>query len=134
MTINLGAFRALVSSSLGRGTSLDSEIPTWIKVAVRFIERNYTFQYMRGWRLIEIDADSDNPHVISLAGIQVKKIEAFRLYETDTSIDGRRFTDLNGPLEVKDRITRPTGDPSGYWLDGVSNIILDAIPDEDKSA
>ena len=121
----LGTFTARVRTALARGTSLDTLIPTWISEAARQIERNYTFQYMKRWLTLEADASSDYPHIISIAGYEFKRFFSLRYLGED-----QRFHDLP-KREPNYRATRIAGTPTSYWLDGVSNIVLDAIPEED---
>lgn len=125
--MNLGEFHALVSSSLNRGTSLDSSIPDKVRQAVRWIERNYTFQYMRRWVEGSIDASVATPYIIPLYDLRPKAIEAFRLIDSETS----KYRDLKR-IDPKERNGRGAWPPSGYWLDGVNSIILDAEPTEDQ--
>lgn len=133
MADTLGDFKDLVREALKRGTSLDTYIPSRIAQAARWIERNKTYQYMRRWvSLGPLNPDADNPHIISLYGLRIKSLTALRYYDpNDTSLEEgeRRFVDI-ALIEPKDRTTRKFGPPSGYWLDGVSNIVLDAIPEE----
>lgn len=133
MADTLGDFKTLVREALKRGTSLDSYIPSRIAQAARWIERNRTYQYMKRWvSLGPLDPDGDNPHIISLYGLRVKALVALRYYDpdaTDLEEGERKFIDVS-LIEPKDRTTRKFGNPSGYWMDGVSNIVLDAIPEE----
>ena len=126
--MNLGEFHALVSRSLNRGTSQDANIPTSVRQAVRWIERNYTFQYMKRWVEGSINVTVDNPYIITLYELRPKAIEAFRLIDPETG----RFRDLKR-IDPKQRTSRIVGTPSGYWLDGVNSIILDAIPEQNLS-
>lgn len=130
MTTTLGQFHTLVSDALGRGTSLDSVIPERARMAARWIERNYTFQYMRQVRLITASASAEYPYIASLNGLEIKKLTTLRRRTTDT--DG---SILFGPAlrQVKpvDRSNRPSGTPESYWLNGVSSLIFNSVPDED---
>ena len=128
--MTLAEFHSLVSSDLGRGTGLDSVIPLRVKLAVQFLERNYTFQYMKRWHTFSVNASAENPHVISLAGYSPKRITTIRRISEDD--DGTiRYHPLNGPIDPRDRTTRPEGFPTAWSLNGLANIILDATPDED---
>jgi len=124
--MTLGEFHELLSSTIGRGTSQASSIPGFTRRAARWIERNNTFQYMRRWLELDVDASSKKPHVISIYNYTIKRLDSIRYVGDD-----ERFHDLKGPINPKDRTTRIAGVPSAYWLDGTENIVLDAIPDED---
>lgn len=125
--MDLGGFHARVARALGRGTSLDTVIPGYVEEAVQDIEKNYTFQYMRRWVELSIDASSTSPHIISLFTTPIKEITLLRYINPDDS----RFRRIKGPIDPGDRQTRETGTPTAFWLDGVSSIVLDAIPDTD---
>lgn len=125
--MNLGAFHARVARALRRGTSLDDSIPTWVEEAVQQIEGNYNFQYMKRWMEISVDADADNPHLISLYNTPIKKVALLRYYSEDEG----RFKVIKGPKDPQERATREEGFPTSFWLNGVSDIVLDSIPDED---
>lgn len=127
--MNLGQFHARVARALGRGTSLDSVIPDYVEEAVQDIEANYSFQYMKRWVEFTIDASSTSPHIITLFTVPVKKVNLLRYVNED---DGR-FRDIKGPIDPQDRQTREAGLPTRFWLDGISSIVLDSIPDEDLS-
>lgn len=125
--MNLGEFHARVARALGRGTSLDTVIPNYVEEAVQDIEKNYTFQYMRRWVELTVDSSSTSPHIISLFATPIKEITLLRYINSDDS----RFRRIKGPIDPGDRQTREAGPPTAFWLDGVSSIVLDSIPDED---
>jgi hypothetical protein len=125
--MNLGEFHDRVARALGRGTSLDASIPVWVEEAVQEIENNYTFQYMKRWVEISVDADAAQAHIISLYNTPIKEIASLRYYNSDAE----RWVPIKGPKNEQDRLTRPAGFPSSFWLNGVNGVVLDAIPDED---
>ncbi len=131
-TVTLGEFHTLMSDALGRSTSLDSVIPRRVEMAARWLERNYTFQYMRQWKTFEVDSSSTYPHIVSLHDLRLKKIETIRRRNTET--DGT-FT-FDRPLKLlhpSDRESRPLGNPESYWLNGLSSLIFNSVPDEDMT-
>lgn len=130
MGLTLAEFHALVSDALGRGSTLDSVIPTRVQMSARWLERNYTFQYMRQLREINVDSSAEFPYIVSLYDLEVKKIESLRRRTTGT--DGSiSFGRPLSKVRPEDRSTRPLGEPESYWLNGVSSIILNSVPDED---
>lgn len=130
MLVPLSTFHTMVSDALGRGSSLDSVIPVRTAMAALWIERNYTFQYMRQIRELNVSAAATNPHIVSLFGMSVKKIETIR--KRTTGSDGSHtFGKPLSKVKPADRSTRPLGTPESYYLNGVSSIIFNSIPDED---
>lgn len=130
--VSLGEFHTLVSDALGRGPSLNSVIPRRVQFAANWLERNYTFQYMRQFRLLGVSATAEFPHIVSLHDLEIKRIKAIRRRETDT--DGSYL--FSPPLKQVDpieRSTRPFGQPESYWLNGVSSIVFNSTPDEDMT-
>lgn len=132
MGTTLGEFHTLVSDALKRGTSVDSLIAKRVEMAARWLERNYTFQYMHQWRTLEIDSAATYPHIISLYDLEVKSVKLLR--RRITGDDGTyRFNRPLLQVRPEDRETRPTGEPESYWLNGVSSIVLNRVPDEDMT-
>lgn len=131
-TTTLSEFHTLVSDALGKGTSLDTLIAKRTEWSARWLERNYVFQYMRSWQVLTVDNDADFPYIVSLSGLNLRKLETIRRRTTDT--DGSYL--FGRPLRyVKpaDRESRPFGVPESYWLNGVTSIILNSVPDEDMT-
>lgn len=128
MATNLGEFHTLVSDALGKGTSLDSVIPKRVGMAAGWIERNYTFQYMRTWKTFTADPDAEFPHIVSLYDLDIKKIDLIRIKTTEA--DGSvLFSRPLLQLAPADRETRSTGVPESFWLNGVSSIVFNSVPD-----
>ena len=128
-TTTLGEFHEDVADCLGRASSLVDVIPRRVQRAARWVERNYTFQYMRQIRELEVDPDAEFPHIISLFDLEVKRIETLRIRETGS--DGSiRYSDPLRQVKPADRSNRPFGTPESYYLNGVSSLILNSSPDE----
>lgn len=128
----LGEFHTDIADALGRSSSLSGVIPRRVKLAAQWIERNYTFQYMRQFSILEVLEAATYPYIVSLAGLQVKGIDVIRRRQVGT--EGTYVFDP--PLKrVKPdaRSDRPVGNPESYWLNGRSSIILNSIPDEDMT-
>ena len=130
MATTLGEFHTLVSDALGRSSSLDSVIPKRVDMAARWLERNYTFQYMRQWLTVNVDSSAQYPHIISLYQMELKAIDLLRRRRTNSAGE----TIYDRPLrrtKPEDRESRPAGSPESYWLNGLSSVILNSVPDED---
>lgn len=104
---------------------MDTQIPSWVKGAVRFLEKNHSFQYMKRWLQWTINPDATHPYILSMNSYEFKKISLVR----GTPVGGGRFFPITR-IEPEDRDTREAGQPTGYWMDGVQNLILDSIPEE----
>ena len=131
MQIELSEFHVMVQDALGR-PALNDRVPKRVAMAVAWIERNYTFQYMRTWRELSVSATQDYPYIISLHNIQLKGIELMRVRRLDN--DGEIIFDAPmKKVHPQDRDRRGSGKPESYWLNGRSSIILNTIPDEDTT-
>lgn len=117
--MNLEEFHANVSTSLNRGTSLDSRIPARVKQAVQWIERNYNFKYMEQFRLLQIAKDDRTIKLNSY----IKSWKFIRLIGTDST-----YSYLN-KIEPQDAIALAT-DIGAYWIVGNSVLVLNAVPTE----
>ena len=131
MTVSLSEFHSLVSDGLGRGTSVDTLIPERVRMAAAWIEKNYTFQYMKTWRTLSVSTTAQYPYIISLADIAVKRVTLLRRREADLEGTGFIFSDPLKKLAPDDRSTRGEGIVESYWINGRNSIVLNAIPTED---
>jgi hypothetical protein len=109
----------LVSDSLARGTTLDAEIPNYVKQAALWFERNHNFAYMEKFGELTLDPDASQPRVIDLPSQRVKEIKFIRYLDEDSiwnyipRVDGENIT------------KNEEGPPTAYWLSGKNYIILD---------
>lgn len=124
--MNLSEFHSLVSEAIGRSTAYDSQIPGYTRRAARFLERNYTLQYMNVYSTFELDAEAEEPRLIQLpAGL--KRDRLIRIIAAGGTYNDLRKID---PQDVK--VLR-TEMPSAYWLSGDDKIWLAQAPDVDYS-
>lgn len=126
--MTLGTFHAQVKAGLRRGTTLDGDayIPSWTRRAARWLERNMTFQYMKRYVTTTVNPDAESPAYVSLSGFEFKELHRVRW----VAPEGGRFNRLDR-IEPEDRDTWEEGNsPGGYWLDGLSSMVLDVIPTE----
>lgn len=133
MQLPLSDFHELVEDSLGR-SSLNTRIPKRVAMAVGWLERNFTFQYMRTWRQLTALTTATYPYIISLHDISLKGIELMRIRRVNEDDPTEYLFDR--PMRKVfpgDRETRGTGIPESYWINGRSSIILNSIPDEDTT-
>jgi len=122
--MTLGELTTLVSSSIARGTSLDTQIPNFIRMAARWLERNHSFKYMERFGQFSFDISANEPRRLSLPNSRVKKIEMARGVLTDGSFQKQKQID---PEELN---SIQVGMPKSFWLDGVNCLVFDKTPDE----
>lgn len=128
--LELSEFHTLVGDALGR-SSLESRVPQYTKMAAMWLERNYTFQYMRTWRQLTASPTAEYPYIISLHNIEVKGIDLLRVRRESEDVAGEYiFNDAMKKVHPVDRTTRGFGVPESYWVNGRSSIILNSIPQE----
>ena len=72
--MTLSELHAEVSRAIARGTAYDTRIPAYTRMAARYIERNYTFQYMNIFATFNVDADATEPRLITLPARMKKDI------------------------------------------------------------
>lgn len=125
--MTLATFHTLVSTEIKRGTTLDSQIPAATKRAARWIERNYTLQYMRRFLSFTLDTTSAAPRALSLPSSLLKQIYFLRIVNDDST-----YTYLQR-VEPQEISSIEEKKPSAYWLDGVDYIWLNNTPDENYS-
>ena len=123
--MNLTDFTALVKTTAKRGSTLDSVIPVFIRSSVKWLERNYTLQYMRKYASFTLDPESANPRAISFPNDRVKELDFIRFLGANGSYSYPRKVD---PQELSGSIS---GMPEAYWLDGVDFIWWDNTPVEE---
>lgn len=123
--MTLGEFHQLVSDNLRRGSAQNSAIPQQTKLAVQWMERNYTFRYMEKFRLLQL---VPGDRTISFPdNIVVKSIKFVRLIDSDG-----RYLPLN-KIEPGDLTGIRTGDrlvPKAFWGVGDGTLVLDVVPTE----
>jgi len=125
--MDLQTFHSEVSKAIARGTAYDARIPAYGRMAARYIERNYTFQYMNVMSTFDIDADAVEPRLITLPQ-RMKKDTLIRIVLSDGSYQALQKID---PQQQHDLITEV---PSGYFLSGDDRIWLAQTPQEDYPA
>lgn len=131
--MNLGEFHALVSSTLNRGTTLDTKIPQMVSLAVNWMERNYTFKHMERFKLLQVKKDD---RTINLPSTQLIKAWKFLRFIADDGLyaypDKIEPEDATGVGQQKQGKVQEKGFlPSSYWVVGHSALVFSAIPAQD---
>lgn len=117
-----------------RGTSLDSYIPGQTKLAVQWIERNYTFTYMEVFRLLQlVTGDRIVPMPKNVA---IKSVKFIRLINLDGTYGYLKSVGPQDLMGLRANTTVPAGNdvvPRAYFRIGLSQLVLDAVPDTEWS-
>jgi hypothetical protein len=129
--MNLGDFHLLVSTSLRRGTTLDSYIPQQVELAAQWMERNYTMKYMESFRLLQIKMNQRTlkmpTNVLVKAAKFVRLIDDLGNYLTLNKVEPE---DLLGVVSTQTAgISNPL--PKSYYIVGLNTLVLDTIPAQD---
>lgn len=136
--MNLGEFHALVSRETTMAPHFDLEIPSYVKRAARFIERNQDMEYMRKYVEFTLNAAASQPRSIPFFNNRVKDFIFFRYpitqgwppgYENPVSTEGSWF--YLTQVDPRDVAGNADGPPSAYWLDGRDCIWFDNKPGTD---
>lgn len=128
MAADVSDFYDLVSNAINKGTVYDSIIPTYVSRAVRFLEQNYSFEYMKVidrdfWTLVAGEDTYDQP-------ANLKKVNLWRVVKDDGTffnlekVDPKDLGSTNNP--ASDTIVVP----SSFYLEGRLSMILNVAPTE----
>jgi hypothetical protein len=137
--MNIVEFNQMVSDSLRRGNTLDAQIPRQTSLAVQWMERNYTFKYMEGFRLITIQ--QGQRVILMPSGVLVKAWNFFRIINSDGSytyinkVEGKDFTNVASTANTLISGTVPststsTIKPANFFQVGLTTVVLDAVPSQ----
>lgn len=123
----IAGLHTLISETLNRGSRYDAYIPSRVRQAALWLERNYSFKYMERYVSFTATATGAEPRILPMPSA-VKKIDFIRFgpYDNDW-----HYLTLVDPRDVIDTEPDENGRPSGYWLDGMDHIWMDAAPEED---
>ena len=136
--MSLADFYSRVSAEINRGAAYDGDIPYYCRLAVRWIERNWSFTYMERFVRFSLKADATYPRSFSIPP-GLKDIRFVRLFPATLDTNGdldisQTETGTAIPLyqvepgEIK---TIRTGVPEAFWRDGYEYFWLDKVPAED---
>lgn len=117
--MNLGELHALVRETIKRGTAYDSFIPTYVKMAVLFLERNYNFLYMQ--QLVNIQMTAGD-RIVEIPRY-IKGVEFVRF------TSGADYSYI-GITEARSQIRPAEGTPVEFWKLGHNKLVFNPIPQE----
>ena len=114
-----------VREAAARGSTLDNIIPSVVRRAHVWLERNYTFAYMKQLMSVVLPEDA---RCMPLPP-RVKEIYWLRTSPKATGKEDKlRYLVRVDPIEIS---SASLGIPSGWWLDSNEYIFFDAQPGED---
>lgn len=133
--MNLGDFKTLLRDAIKRGNSYDEQLDGFTRRAARFIEQNYTLQYMRRRFTLRSVAGEDKIELPTQ--FPIKSIEAIRFVGADGTLYPMAKGDLMDPIQPRsiDRygaIIWQSGSvlPSQFFMDGMYAMVFDkAFPE-----
>lgn len=120
--MNLGEFHTLISGICARGDTLDSIIPTHVRLAAKFIEANHSFVQMRKKHTLAITAASRD---VTPPDVAIKRILDFSYLLDDGTL--RHLIQLDSPKLVS---IIEEDYPQTFWIED-GNYRLGEIPDDD---
>lgn len=120
--MNLGEFKDLLRRAHKRGTSLDHELDGAIRRAARWIEANYTLQYMKQRVTLTVERGTDE---VALPRIGIKAILFLRYRDL---VDGEVMRISKSTLESFNHELMP---PQEFYLDGATRLVFNGIFQED---
>lgn len=128
MAHNLAAFKVDLRRAHKRGTALDADLNGAIRRAASWIEKNYTFQYMR--RIFNItlqpnqkDFDIADLKIKTVFGIRWDTLDTYGHYYKATKIE---FDQLQYPSTRHYSHTTPTE----FYLDGANTLVFTTMTSE----
>lgn len=125
MAADLAEMTSIISAELRRGTSLDSLIPTRIRMAGRRIERAFDLEYMRKYKDDQVVTQSD-PGFSWPTGF---KHETFVRYTLETG--EYQYLVRVHPEDVTQVLDSPTEEISAYWSDDIAGVLFDNLAPRD---
>lgn len=127
--MTLAEFHARISRALRRGTSQDDIIPDVVSEAALFLEQNYSFKYMRRVVQVTIDPLGMAPERIDVPSDHIKSWRFIRVVGPANAYSSAPYRYLKR-VEAEDVTALSLGCPLGYYLDGDTQIVLDAVVKE----
>jgi hypothetical protein len=131
--VNLGDFHDLVKDIFNRGTKLDAVIPTFTRQAARWLERNYTFQYMHTLEPFVVDPDGTTPRLVTLPN-EPKELRFVRFVLQPSTVYNStsvvKFAYLR-QIDPSESYGRAVEIPTEFWMNGTRELEMVSMTDED---
>lgn len=114
-------------TAIGRGASVDANLPGWCQEAISELERDALYKWMEKTATITANPGA-NGNILTIPNVQIAAVDFVRKINGQGTYGAAYGTPLV-PGAAIDILSVDEGmDPQGFYFDGVSNIILDAIP------
>jgi hypothetical protein len=132
MPLSYSDFKAELKLGIKRGDSYDGRLDGLVRRAVRWIEQNYTFQYMR--KRVKLESQVGDEVIPLPTNVAIKGLEYLRFVANDGTVIECIKGELSDPeIQWGNGIT---GDrtaiwdsgarfPSHFYLDGVTHLVFD---------
>lgn len=124
---NVAGLYASLRVAIGRGTANDAVLPEWCQEAISELETDTTFKWMeKSATIASVAGPSGN--VLALPSARVKAVDFIKPVTLGTGGQINYGQEILG-VGAHDFLSVDAGSaPSAFYLDGVSNLVLDAIP------
>lgn len=127
MPLTLAQFHSQISSIINEGTSADAFIPTAVRQAAMFFERNYSFKYMERFVTFTIDSSATNPRYLDFP-LRFKSFGDEGFFRILLEDGAYGYLDQ---ISAKQMDSLEEGRPDGFWFDGNQYLVLNKTPTED---
>lgn len=129
MALTFQGFKDELRAEIKRGTSYDARMDGLIRRGARWIEQNYTFQYMR--KRIRVDSQVGDETIPLPTNVPLKSLEFLRFIAADGTVLVCTKGELSDPEEQWGPLGRydpwpvaQTQFPSRFYLDGVTHAVF----------
>lgn len=129
--MNITSFYADVRNAIGRGPALDAVLPGWAAETLSDLENGHTFVWQRRAVSFPLVAGA-NSNVVALAAPLLKAINWVKFGITQ-GVGSQQTTLYGKPLAFVDPaqiVSIDLGYATACYLDGLGNLVLDALPQE----
>lgn len=125
---NIAALYADLRTSIGRGTANDAVLPTWCQETLNEIETDTTLQWMRKTGTFSLAPAADGNR-FALPSMRVKAVDWVRPGTPQGANGAIVYGDPLVGVNPYDFSSVDEGvDPTGFYVEGVSFLVTDAIP------
>lgn len=126
--MTLATFFADLSATIARGSSQDSKIPRWVRLANNWLETNYDFQHMERTGEVYLDPAAAQPNMVDLPNNRVKMVTLVLPYKS--GLDGSRmFLKPVPKISRSQLLSIGSCAPAGWWQTGLQ-LAFDSKPTE----
>lgn len=122
---------AIIDGEVNQGTRLTSALPTYLRRAFIFMERNYNFLHMERFAEIQLDLSAENPRFLAFPSNRAKSVKFIRYRQANpTGSDQYNLIYLNSVDPITINTIEPASKPSAYWLTGSEEGQVYAVLDQ----